>query len=695
MDVIVANSTNNTVSVLRSTGSSGGITSNSLAAKVDFSTGSSPYKVALGDLDGDGKVDLAVANSLSNTVSVLRNTITGGSITSGSFAPKVDFATAGGPRAVAVGDVDGDGRVDMAVADWSGNLVSVLRNNLGAPPAPQLYVASAGNGQVTLAWSKNAEPDFLRYRIYGGTSSAPITKLDSTLAANPGDTTRVIKGLTNNTTYYFRVTAIDSAGNESDYSNEMSATPIPPTAPVPTISSFSPISAPTGTTVSISGTNFSTVASNNVVFFGAVRANVISASSTFLLVTAPAGASYSPITITTGGLTAVSRLRFALTFASSQTIDAQSYAAPVNFSTASGPWATAAGDLDGDGKPDLIIANNNGSAGSTISVFLNTSSTGSVSFGTRKDLTVGVGPNRIAVADVDGDGKLDLVVSNGVSNTVSILRNTGSVGSISFASKADFSVGTNPGGLAIADFDGDGLLDIATANLQGNSVSVLRNQSTIASIVFASKVDFATSTGPLGIAVGDLDGDGLPDIVASISNNGSGTTVSVLRNQSTVGSLQFVTKQDFATGQDPRRVELVDLDGDGKLDILAMNSTAGTISVLRNQSSTGSVAFSARSAYATASAPQDLAVADLDADGRPDVVTSYLSGGISLQKNASSLGTISIATKIDFTTGSSGCGVTVADFDLDGKPDIAAPNGSVVSVLRNTMVGLSTPTLSY
>ena len=92
------------------------------------------------------------------------------------------------------------------------------------PPSPQNLTATAGNAQVTLKWNKNTEPDFLKYRIYRGTSSGGESLVDST-SAGITDTTRVEAGLTNGTTYYFKVTTVDSARLESGYSNEVSAIP--------------------------------------------------------------------------------------------------------------------------------------------------------------------------------------------------------------------------------------------------------------------------------------------------------------------------------------------------------------------------------------------------------------------------------------------------------------------------------------
>ncbi|MDZ7290788.1 MAG: fibronectin type III domain-containing protein [candidate division KSB1 bacterium] len=119
------------------------------------------------------------------------------------------------------------------------NEVSATPTAADLPPAaPQGLTAIAGDRQITLKWRQNTEADFLCYRIYGGTSPNPITKVDSTQtggANSIADTTKILTGLTNGTTYYFRITAVDQNFNESGYSNEVSATPtltdLPPAPP--------------------------------------------------------------------------------------------------------------------------------------------------------------------------------------------------------------------------------------------------------------------------------------------------------------------------------------------------------------------------------------------------------------------------------------------------------------------------------
>jgi hypothetical protein len=172
--------------------------------------------------------------------------------------------------------------------------------------------------------------------------------------------------------------------------------------------------------------------------------------------------------------------------------------------------------LDGDGKPDLAVTNQNSAS---VSVLRNTSTSGSLgtsSFAAKVDFATGTRPLSVAIGDLDGDGKPDLAVANQNSASVSVLRNTstsGSLGTSSFAAKVDFATGSFPSSVVLGDLDGDGKPDLAVANPGSDNVSVLRNTSISGSIVagsFAAKVDFTTGTVPLSVAIGDLDGDGKP-----------------------------------------------------------------------------------------------------------------------------------------------------------------------------------------
>jgi hypothetical protein len=211
-------------------------------------------------------------------------------------------------------------------------------------------------------------------------------------------------------------------------------------------------------------------------------------------------------------------------------------------------------------------------------VLRNTGAAGTVSFADKVDAATGTLPVSVAIGDVDGDGKPDLAVANQSSNTVSVLRNTGVAGTVSFAAKVDFTTGTRPSSVAIGDVDGDGKPDLAVANNVSSTVSVLRNTGAAGTVSFAAKVDAATGSGPYSVAIGDVDGDGKPDLAVA---NQSSNTVSVLRNTGAAGTVSSAAKVDFTTGTRPSSVAIGDVDGDGKPDLATANYSSNTVSVLR------------------------------------------------------------------------------------------------------------------
>ena len=462
----------------------------------------------------------------------------------------------------------------------------------------------------------------------------------------------------------------------------------------PTITSFTPSSGPVGTSVTITGTNFNAVLANNIVYFGAVKATVTAGTTISLTVTVPAGATYQPISVLDNatGLTGYSSKPFITTFTNpfGTGIPANFYKPKVDFTTGTNPRNVATADLDGDGKPDLVVANG---GSDNISVLRNTSTSGSIgpsSFAAKVDFATGTTfIEYVTIGDVDGDGKPDIViVSNG---NISVLRNTSISGTVSFAAKVDFASGfTGPVFGAIGDVDGDGKPDIVNANSGASSVSVRRNTSTSGSISFAAKVDFSSGLTSVSVAIGDLDGDGKPDLAVTNAEP-STNTVSILRNTSTPGSVSFSAKVAFATGAIPRNVAIGDLDGDGKADLVVANNATSpastTISVLRNTSTSGTInasSFAAKVDFTAGTAPRYVAIGDVDGDGKPDLVVANLnSANISVLRNTSTPGSIDASTfaaKVDFATGASPVSVAIVDVDGDGIPEIATANGSASSV---------------
>jgi gliding motility-associated-like protein len=686
LDLAVANYTSNTISLLRNISSS----SVNFAAKIDLATASQPTTVSIGDLDGDGKPDLAVSNNGASTVSVFRNTTSSSTL---SFATKVDFATGSAPQSVAIGDIDGDGKPDLAAANFSSASVSVLLNTYNTDlaaltisagtlspafaAATTNYSASLPNTttSITITPTRSDVNQTLQIQINnGGYNAITSGSASSALALNVGANTINIK-----------VTALDGTTTKV-YSTTVIRTDI-----APVITAYTPLTGAVGTSVTITGTGFNTTTGNNLVFFGAARAVVTAANATSLTVTVPNGATYGYVTElnTATGLATYSGAKFNPTFTPNKgSIVITDFAAKIDNTTGTSPFTVVIGDIDGDGKPDMAVSN----AGvATVSVFLNTGSSGSPSFAAKADFTVGTNARSLAIGDLDGDGKLDLAVGNYNTNTVSILRNTSSLGAISFAAKVDLTTGTNPYSVAIGDIDGDGRLDIVSANYTSSTVSVFLNTGSSGAIAFATKSDFVTGTNPQSVAIGDLDGDGKPDV--AVANNGA-TTVSVLRNTSNANTLSFDAKIDATIGSGARSIAIGDIDGDGKLDIAASNYTSNTISVLRNTSSSGSVSFAAKVDLTTASQPTTVAIGDLDGDGKPDLAVSNNGAStISVFRNTGSSGTVTFATKVDLASGGAPQSVAIGDLDGDGKLDLASANFSsaTASVIRNTP--LITPTV--
>jgi len=459
-------------------------------------------------------------------------------------------------------------------------------------------------------------------------------------------------------------------------------------AQTPKISSFSPISGPVGATVTIDGANFNTTPSNNIVFFGATRANVMSATATSLTVAVPSGATYAAISVlnSVSALAAHSSAFFLLTFTPGKgSIAGSDFAAKVDFTTSSGHTFIASSDIDGDGKPELILPNKLNP--NTIIVLRNNSSVGTISFAAQADFSIGLTNNWGAIADIDGDGKPDLAIA-GSNAVVSVLRNTSSPGSINFAPRVDLagiSGGTNA--IAICDIDRDGKPDLALANISSNTIDVLRNNSSPGSISFSTKVSFAAGPIPFSIAAGDLDGDGTPDLVVTSLPN---SKVSVFRNTSSPGSISFAAQLDFTTGTLPDYISIGDIDGDGKADLAVASQISHTVSILRNTGS-GSISFAPKTDFATGLNPDFIAIGDMDGDGKPDlaVTTSSILSIVSVLRNTSITGNIAFADKVDLPFGGSSS-VVIGDLDGDGKPDLALSGGTpTVSVIRNTQ-GLAT-----
>ena len=223
----------------------------------------------------------------------------------------------------------------------------------------------------------------------------------------------------------------------------------------------------------------------------------------------------------------------------------QGFAAPVNFPLNAVPSNLTTADVDGDGKPDIIVTTSTGILG----IYPNQTSSGVVSFGTRKDFSIGRNAGGTVVTDLNSDGKPDVAVANQTDNTISLFQNASSPGSIQLTLKATIQAGTGPVALGSADMDGDGKLDLIAANSSGNTVSVFNNLSSVAIYLLRLKTDFPVGVDGSSMSIADFDGDGKPDVaVASATYN----SIAVIKNTTFNYITSFAPQVDFPRPAHPK-----------------------------------------------------------------------------------------------------------------------------------------------
>jgi hypothetical protein len=318
------------------------------------------------------------------------------------------------------------------------------------------------------------------------------------------------------------------------------------------------------------------------------------------------------------------------------------------------PYSVAIGDLNGDGKPDIAVANE---GSNDVSILLGL---GGGAFASATSFSAGTAPHSVAIADVSDDGKLDMIVANSGSSTITLRFGTGSGG---FGSPVAVAVEPGPQALAFADLNGDGKQDLVVANGSGNSVFVLIGTGGGA---FAAAVPYAVGVSPVSIAVEDFNDDAKLDL--AVTNEGSGTVSVLLGN----GSGAFGAATDLSVGSQPRSVVTGDFDADGAPDLAVANWNSGTVSILLG-SPEGS--FASAVDYPASALPTSLALADFGGDGRSDLVvaneTSFPNIITILEGEAA--GTFGAPTPIALG-GVRPRGVAMRDLDANGVPDAVVGN---------------------
>ena len=512
-----------------------------------------------------------------------------------------------------------------------------------------------------------------------GTYSAQV-QMPTSPAVNNGDVIKIkFIGIFNNPTaggtYTFNWgTKTYSGGVVENFSALVTIA-----SPPPAITSFSPTSGEVGTSVTITGTDFDATASNNTVYFGAVKATVTASTTTSLTVTVPSGSTYEPITVTTGGFVAQSSLVFNVTNSaiSSEPINKWSFSEAQSYVSSSGvgSWhmkdrTAVIVDFDGDGKPDVAKIKNDGN----VKIHLNTATIGDISantFATGIDIAGSTCyGSTVASGDFDGDGKIDLIFET-TSNTMAILRNSSSgIGNIAFDAVVNIDVSSVYAGrrVRVADFDGDGKLDIAVSYLYSNSFNIWLNTSSIGSVSFNPTYITISglNSGCRSFQVGDINMDGKSDVIWGADNGGQ----LLLNTTTAVGSPSFDTP--ISTSTSGNQFTIADYDGDGDNDFM---SNGGSLRINNISGTVTAASFSSATVGSFPGSLKYISSGDFNGDGKIDIAAadnSYIRFWLNDYTSSPSSTSFTTATAFSAYEGNT----LICDFDGDGKQDIFSAESS-------------------
>ena len=645
-DLAVSDFYSSTVSILLGNGDG------TFQASQSYAAGNYPYSVAVADFNGDGKPDLAVSNLYNNTASVLLGN------GDGTFQAYQSYATGTYPYSIAVGDFNGDGAPDLATANANDNTTSALLNvwSVQATASNVFVLGGSGTHAVFGAYggdAKYAPSNSSTVSLFGGVSTALALTASPGTKVQAGQTVKLTATVTPNS--YNGLTASGTV-TFYDGTNQIGSPQ--------NLDSSGKASFTTGG-LTVGNHSFTALYSGD---------NTFAAATGAVLVSAYLG-STTTLSVSSQSVSAGTAVVFTATV-----VDQNS--APVTTGQVTFCDATATycediavlgtAQLTSTGKAALTVRLGVGSHSVTAVFSGNAVDAGSVSNNQSVTVTGQTTASSLSVTGVVGNYTLTTMVTGGGSSapTGTVTFEDASNGNATVATAAldaktavagfpltGYGVGSYPYGVAVGDFNGDGKPDLVVTNEGSSSVSVLLGNG---DGTYQTQVAYTTGNCPYGVAVADVNGDGKQDLVVA---NSCSSTISVLLGN---GDGTFQVQQAYPAGYGTYSVAVGDFNGDGKPDLVVGNYYNSTVSVLLGN---GDGTFQPLQTYAAGNSPL------CGGGGRFQRGWKIGLGGGQLGDNtvASLLGNGdgTFQTQVTYAPGSIPLRVAVGDFNGDGKLDLA------------------------